>query len=80
MPPVIKNHAYYSNEFKFFIIYLKNHHMLPFARIKELIKDVFGHMVSEGTIWNCEKEISKRLLPNEHNTITGNHEWKCSLF
>ena len=64
--PVIKNHAYYGNEFKSFIIYLKNHHMLPFGRIKELIKDVFGHTVSEGTIWNCEKEISKRLLPIEH--------------
>ena len=49
--PVIKNHAYYGNEFKSFIIYLKNHHMLPFGRIKELIKDVFSHTVSEGTIW-----------------------------
>jgi transposase len=63
--PVIKNHAFYGTEFKSFIIYLKNHHMLPFARIKELIKDVFGHTVSEGTIWNCEKEISKKLLPIE---------------
>lgn len=39
--------------------------MLPFGRIKELIKDVFGHTVSEGTIWNCEKELSKKLLPIE---------------
>ncbi len=64
--PVIKNHTTYGNEFKSFIIYLKNHHMLPFARIKELIKDVFSHTVSERTIWNCEKEISKKLLPIEH--------------
>ena len=64
--PVIRNHAYYGNEFKSFIIYLKNHHMLPFARIKEIIKDVFGHTVSEGTIWNCEKDFSKKLLPIEH--------------
>ena len=64
--PVIKNHAYYGNEFKSFIIYLKNHHMLPFARIKEIIKDFFGHTVSEGTIWNCEKDFSKKLLPIEH--------------
>ena len=63
--PVIKNHAYYGKEFKSFIIYLKNHHMLPFGRIKELIKDVFGHMVSEGTIWNCEKELSEKLKPIE---------------
>jgi transposase len=63
--PVIKNHAYYGTEFKSFILYLKNYHMLPFARIKELIKDVFGHTVSEGTIWNCEKELSKKLLPIE---------------
>ena len=40
--------------------------MLPFGRIKELIKDVFGHRVSEGTIWNCEKELSERLIPIEH--------------
>ena len=39
--------------------------MLPFGRIKEIIKDVFGHGVSEGTIWNCEKEFSKRLIPIE---------------
>ena len=60
-----KNHAYYGNEFKSFIIYLKNHHMLPFGRIKELIKGVFGHTVSEGRIQNCEKEFSKKLLPIE---------------
>ena len=39
--------------------------MLPFARIKELLKDVFSHTVSEGTIWNCEKDFSKKLLPIE---------------
>jgi transposase len=59
---VIKNHAYYGNEFKSFIIYLKNYHMLPFGRIKTLIKDVFGRTVSVGTIWNCEKDSSKKLL------------------
>ncbi len=39
--------------------------MLPFGRIKELIKDIFSHTVSEGTIWNCEKEFSKKLIPVE---------------
>jgi len=65
--PVIKNHAYYGIELKSFIIYLKNQHMLPFGRIKELMKDVFGYKISEGTIWNCEKELSKILIPIEDN-------------
>ncbi len=30
--PLIKNHTYYGDEFKSFIIYMKNHHMLPFLR------------------------------------------------
>jgi hypothetical protein len=60
--PVIKNHTYYGNEFKSFIVYLKNHHMLPFGKIKELIKDVFDRTVSKGMIWNCEKEFSKKLI------------------
>ena len=55
--PEIKNHTYYGNEFKSFLLYLKNHHMLPFGRIKELVKDIFGHTISEGTIWNSEKEL-----------------------
>ena len=65
--PVIKNNAFYGNEFKSFILYLKNHHMLPFARTKELIKDIFSHTISEGTIWNSEMEFSKKLRPIEAN-------------
>jgi len=63
--PEIKNHTYYGNEFKSFLLYLKNHHMLPFGRIKELIKDIFGHTISEGTICNSEKEFSWKIQPIE---------------
>ena len=39
--------------------------MLPFGRIKELIKDIFGHTISEGTICNSEKEFSWKIQPIE---------------
>lgn len=63
--PQLRNHAFYGNKFKTFVLYLKNHHMFPFARTKELIKDVFNHNISEGTFWNIEKEFSEKLKPVE---------------
>ena len=63
--PNLRNHAFYGDKFKTFVLYLKNHHMFPFARTKGLIKDVFNHSISEGTFWNIEKEFSEKLKPVE---------------
>jgi len=42
----------YGNQFKSILVYLNHYQLLPLERTKELCEDLFGHSISEGTIFN----------------------------
>lgn len=63
--PELKSRAYYGNRIKSLIIFCKNVHMLPYRRTKEIIYNIYGHTISEGTFLNAEQEFSEKLIPIE---------------
>jgi len=60
-PKDLIQEAQYGNKIKAFIVYLQNYHMLPFKRCSELIKDLTGQNISEGSLANFQAKSYKNL-------------------
>jgi len=83
-PDGLVQQAQYGNKIKALCVYLQNYQMLPYARCTEIIKDLTGHHLSQGSLSNfqskCydnleqyETEIKKLLLQSSvlHADETG---------
>lgn len=55
----------YGKNIKSFTTYLMHFQLLPSERTKELLQDVFGCSVSEGTLFNWNKEIHTTVQDSE---------------
>ncbi len=55
----------YGKNIKSFTTYLMQFQLLPSERTKELLQDVFGCSVSEGTLFNWNKEIHTTVQDSE---------------
>jgi transposase len=53
----------YGPGMKTFVAYCGNYQLLPTARIQELIYDLTGHVLSEGTLCNLNTNLSAGLEP-----------------
>ena len=53
----------YGPGMKAFVAYCDNYQLLPTARIQELIDDLTGHTLSEGTLYNLNTNLSAALEP-----------------
>lgn len=53
----------YGNRLKSVLVYLNHYQLLPLDRIKELCADLFGHSLSEATIFNAGVSCNNRLVP-----------------
>jgi len=42
-------------------VYLMNQHLLPYKRTCEIIADIYGHKLSQGTLFNFNKDFYKAL-------------------
>jgi transposase len=60
-PDGLVQEAQYGNNVKAFAVYLQNYHMLPFKRCSELIEDLTGHKISEGSLANFQVKSYKNL-------------------
>ena len=60
-PKGLVQEAQYGNNVKAFAVYLQNYHMLPFKRCSELIDDLTGHKISEGSLANFQVKSYKNL-------------------
>ncbi len=60
-PEGIDNHTQYGKRFRAFVIYLKEHQLLPYRRICEIIENVFDQKMSEGTVENFSKKCHENL-------------------
>jgi len=58
----------YGNGIKAWTVYLQNHQMLPFARCSELILDLSGHKLSQGSLANFQKKCHDKLEDYEQQT------------
>jgi len=67
-PENLTQKAQYGDRIKALTIYLQNYQMLPFARCAELIKDLIGHKLSEGSLSNFQEKCYDSL-ENYHQQI-----------
>lgn len=63
-PESAQHSVQYGNRIKAFIAYLSSYHMIPQARLSELIKNVYGVKLSGGMIHNSILKASSLLQEN----------------
>ena len=57
--------AQYGDNLKGFLVYLNQYQLIPYDRLVELIQDLFGHTVSEGTLFNTNRTVYEALKTAE---------------
>jgi len=65
-PPAVTAPVQYGLRVKSVAVYLKEYQLLPFERLTEILRDLFGcDSFSEGTLANFGADCSRRLAPVE---------------
>jgi transposase len=64
-PAEVTNRVQYGSRLKGMMVYLMNYQLLPSERTRELLNDLLGVSVSEGTLYNCLSECFGHLEPFE---------------
>ena len=59
----------YGNNLKGLLVYLNQYQLLPYERLVELMHDVFGHTVSEGTLYNTNHTVYEALKTAEEEIV-----------
>ncbi len=64
-PDDVRQPVQYGSRLKSILVYLNHYQLLPLERISELCFDLFGHSLSEGTIFNAGLSCFNRLATFE---------------
>lgn len=64
-PPTVKEWVQYGSSVKGIVTYLNQYQLIPSKRTQELMKDIFGCEISEGTIYNQVEKCHEILEPVE---------------
>lgn len=59
----------YGSALKGLMVYLSDYQLLPSARTIELLRDMFGRSISQGTLYNAREHCFEELEPAEHQII-----------
>lgn len=57
----LKQCVQYGSNIKALVSYLSVYQLLPYKRLVEVIKDLYGHQISQGSISNFTSELSTKL-------------------
>lgn len=60
-PPHIDSGSQYGDRLKSLVVYLMEYQYLPYERTCEFFSDVFGHILSEGTLYNISRTCYESL-------------------
>lgn len=60
-PASVTQPVQYGSRVKAQVIYFVNQHLLPYKRTCEILNDLYGHQLSEGTIYNIQKSCYQSL-------------------
>jgi transposase len=69
MPSDITSGVQYGSRLKGFMAYLSDYQLLPSERSMELLSDVLGCNISEGTLYNARQRCFEELEPVERQII-----------
>jgi transposase len=62
-PPDVSNLVQYGSGVKGLMVYLMEGQLLPSERVQELLNEVFGCQLSEGTLYNAREHCYEQLAP-----------------
>lgn len=65
LPPSVEHWVQYGENIKGLITYLNQYQLIPSQRIQELMKEVFGCEIGQGTIYNLVQKCHQVLEPVE---------------
>lgn len=68
-PPGVESPVQYGERLKGLLVYLHQYQLLPYHRSCELIQDLCGQSVSEGTLSNANAQCHETLAPVEQAII-----------
>jgi transposase len=60
-PPEVTRAVQYGANLRSYVIYLKDYALLPYQRLRQLMKDLFGVPLSSGTLFAAEQECAQGL-------------------
>jgi transposase len=60
-PDHVTQPVQYGTNIKSFLVYLNQYQFIPYGRVREMFKDIFGHSISEGTLSNTIETAYNRL-------------------
>lgn len=64
-PPAVSNPVQYGSGLKGLMVYLMDGQLLPSARVCEVLSEVLGCDISEGTLYNARLQCFEQLAPVE---------------
>src|SRR5207249_265707 len=70
-PATVTNSVQYGEEIKSFAVYLMNYHLIPYRRTREIVEDILGQPVAEGTLYSLLVECAESLAPSEEIIKSG---------
>lgn len=64
-PEGVDQPVQYGENIRKLAVYLNQRQFIPYNRTTEIIEDLCGHSISEGTLWNTNKEVYNNLEPTD---------------
>ncbi len=72
-PGEVNSVVQYGAQIKGLMVYLLDYQLLPSERVRQLISDVFGCELSEGTLYTSRERCFEQLAPVEEEIFAGMH-------
>jgi transposase len=70
-PPGVNNLVQYGEGIKGLAVYLMNYHLVPYRRTREMLEDLLGQPVAEGTLQAALAQCGDELVETETRIKTG---------
>lgn len=67
-PQTVTQPVQYGSQINSWVVYFSHYQLLPYKRLQEMMKDVFGVALSQGTISNMQKRCHNKLGDFEQST------------
>lgn len=66
-PETVTQPVQYGSQISSWVVYFSHYQLLPYKRLQEMMKDVFGVTLSQGTISNLQKRCHEELTDFEQS-------------
>jgi len=64
-PSGVNHYVQYGPNIKSLLVYMQDYQLLPYERTQEFVKDIFGHQLSTGTLYNIRQYAYEQLTTFE---------------